>query len=57
MLIDHVQRMPVAAKSAIVVGDSIVRMQIRRVMNRPNVTLFERTDALRWLGEPVTPQD
>lgn len=50
--IAHVQRMPVSSRSAIVVGSSVVRMQVRRVMDRPNVAVFENlTDALVWVDE------
>lgn len=52
--IAHVQRMPVSCRSAIVVGNSVVRMQVRRVMNRPNVAVFENhADALAWVDEAI----
>ena len=50
--ITHVGRMPISSRSAIVVGSSIVRMQVRRVMDRPNAALFEDRDAaLAWLQD------
>lgn len=50
--IGHVQKMPAARRSAVVVGSSIVRMQIRRVMTRPNVEVFETlADAVAWVDE------
>ena len=55
--IAHIQRQPVAERTAIVVGSSVIRMQVRRVMDRPNVAVFEdMTAAMAWVDEIIPRQ-
>lgn len=48
--IQHVARMPKASRIAVVVGTSVIRMQVRRVLQQPYLRLFDaRSEALPWL--------
>lgn len=43
-----------ARRLALVTGDSVVRMQARRVINRPDAALFETiAEAEAWLFRPI----
>ena len=48
--IRHVGRMPKATGIAVLVGTSVIRMQVRRVLQQPYLRLFaERGASLEWL--------
>ena len=50
LFIRHVDRMPKASRIAVLVGTSVIRMQVRRVLQQPYLRWFkERAAALEWL--------
>ncbi|MDO6414880.1 hypothetical protein Q4F19_10855 [Sphingomonas sp. BIUV-7] len=51
----HVAGVPRADRLAVVAGSPIIRQQIRRIIGRPEIAIFEHLpDAMAWLNGAVT---